>query len=135
MSALSIGGRDPTANYGFAITFHASPEDTRVTSYSVRNQPAAPGPASPPQSPTASDFNTGKLSKILSTAAPADEVVTVAFKSLPVDLARGQTGDGRDAGPTTCQAAVENIVDILADACRVFGIVDEAFVEERDVVR
>ena len=149
LSTLNQGTRDPANNYGFVITYRSTHQDTRVTSYSVRNQ-AVTGtgqsqPGTPVQSPmplpNGKPGKPGKLSlsQILSNVSGGDELVSVAFKSLPVDPARWQIGGGRAAGegsrkgPETCKEAVEGMVMEVKGVCEGAGV--EGFITDQDIVR
>ena len=119
-----------------------------MTSYSVRNQPVVghsqPGtPDSTPVQPS-SGRPGGKLSlsQILSNVSGGDELVSVAFKSMPVDPARwqmiggGGAGEGSRKGPETCKEAVEEIVMDVKVVCEDAGVDDdEGFITDKDIVR
>lgn len=156
LSTLNQGTLDPANNYGFVITYRSTHQDTRVTSYSVRNQ-AMTGtgtgqsqPGTPVQSPMplpngkpGKPGKAGKpsLSQILSNVSGGDELVSVAFKSLPVDPARWQIGGGRAAGegsrkgPETCKEAVEGMVMEVKGVCEGAGVEVEGFITDKDIVR
>jgi hypothetical protein len=114
-----------------------------VTSYSVRNQPVVghSQPGTPVASPTQpSSSKPGKLSQILSNVPGGDDLVSVAFKSLPIDPARwqtggGGTGEGSRRGPGTSKEAVEEMVMGLRGVCGDAGVVDDGFITEKDIVR
>jgi hypothetical protein len=74
------------------------------------------------------------LSRILSNTYIGNEVVTVAFKSLPVDP-QTLAGDDRSLDASTPKDAVNRIVALLIKLCDEFGVVDEGFLVEKDVVR
>lgn len=121
------------------ISFLAIHQDTRVTSYSIRNKYAPGGSEELDlQSPSTDSTLGTTLSQILSNTQTGGEVVTVAFKSLPVDTAQAYTpfgGEDTSAPPVNAKEAVERIVEMIAKSCSDFGAVDEGFVQEEDVVR
>ena len=129
------------------ITYRSTHQDTRVTSYSVRNQPviAQSEPGTPGTSPVqASSSKAGKLSQILTNVCVGGELVSVAFKSLPVDRGRWQTGgEGLRKGAETCKEGVEEMVMGLKGVCEDGGVVGNedddsggfGFITEEDIVR
>ena len=111
-----------------------------MTSYLVRNQLVImqselgmPG-TSPVQ---ASLSKAGKLSQILTNACVGGELVSVTFKSLPVDCGWWQTG------VETCKEGVEEMVMGLKGVCEDGGVVgnedDDSggfrFITEEDIMR
>ena len=118
-------------------------------SYSVRNQPVIGNsqPGTPVQSPrqlapsSERELPSLSLSQILSNVSGGDELVSVAFKSLPVDPARwrvggGGAGEGSRKGPETCKEAVEEMVTEVRGVCEGAGVVDdEGFITDKDIVR
>ncbi|KAG8835535.1 hypothetical protein FRC17_002764 [Serendipita sp. 399] len=138
LSTLNSQTRDPAMNYGLVISFLAARQDTRVTSYSLRNRY---NPSSTERTDARSTIGNSfgeTLSQILSDTHSNNEVASVAFKSLPVDSARVYTvigGAETHKPPTTPREAINEIVDLVKKACSDFGIVDEGFVAEGDIVR
>lgn len=145
LSTLNQGTRDPANNYGFVITYRSTHQDTRVTSYSIRNQPVIgqSQPGTPVQTPvqlSSSKPGNLSLSQILSNVSGGDDLVSVAFKSLPVDPARWQGGggfaeEGSRKGPETCKEAVEEMLVEVKGVCEGAGVVDEGFIMDKDIVR
>ena len=155
MSPLEEGSRDPLQNAGFVITWRNTNQDTRVTSYSIRNTVE---PSSTPSSPrglvfpriSLSSRNAGQLrrdsqlSRILSRAATTvltgDETFA-AFKALPIDPARSRRENGSFFEPadeltaaTNCKEAVDMMVDAIYRACTDIGNGSEEIIQEKDVV-
>ncbi len=136
------------------MTWHnTQDQDTRVTSYSMRNSvdlttpPASPTPAvsSRFSLSLASRKNTAPLSQILSdAAAPAagQDTIFAAFKALPVDPARSRRENGSFiqsedelSSAKNCKEAVDMIVDAIRQACLDIGNDHQDFITEADVVR
>lgn len=120
------------------IAFLAARQDTRVTSYSMRNKYTS-GEVEDvgAQSPMNNTLGT-TLSKILSNTHSRGEIVTVAFKSLPVDTTQVYSAGANEASqppPSNAREAITQLVNALAKACEDFGVVDEGFLREEDVVR
>ncbi|KAI0723971.1 SacI homology domain-containing protein [Cerioporus squamosus] len=147
LSPLEEASRDPLQNAGFVVTWHnTQDQDTRVTSYSMRNSvdlttpPASPAPAASSRfslSLTASRKNTAPLSQILSdAAAPAagQDTIFAAFKALPVDPARSRRENGSFIHAKNCKHAVDMIVDAIRQACKDMGNDRQDFITEADVV-
>ncbi|KAF9469322.1 SacI homology domain-containing protein [Collybia nuda] len=164
LSPLEEASRDPIQNAGFVATWHNSNQVTRVTSYSVRNSLDAssiiPTPTEAGMATRKSNLNTGflltrsltrsktpVLSNILTNAALAAgaETTYAAFKVLPIDPARrrasSSSGGGSYAeasdelsGASSCQEAVDLIVDSIRRACEDVGAADGSFVVDEDVV-
>ncbi|KAG8767727.1 hypothetical protein FRC20_005520 [Serendipita sp. 405] len=137
LSTLNSQTRDPIMNYGLVISFLAARQDTRVTSYSLRNQynPSSTGKGNTRS--TAGNSFGATLSQILSDTQSNSEVVSVAFKSLPVDSARIYTVIGGvevQELPANPREVVDKIVKLVKKACNDFGIVDDGFVVEGDIV-
>ncbi|CCA69257.1 related to SAC1-recessive suppressor of secretory defect [Serendipita indica DSM 11827] len=135
LSTLNSQTRDPETNYGVNISFLAARQDTRITSYSVRNRFDLSGRDNPPRSATDGSFG-ATLSQILADANSPNKVVSVAFKCLPVDAARvfGTDGSQSATSPKTPKEAIERLVQTLAKACGDYGVVDETFLSEADIV-
>ncbi|KAI0822863.1 SacI homology domain-containing protein [Trametes gibbosa] len=152
LSPLEEASRDPQQNAGFVISWHnLQDQDTRVTSYSIRNSldlttpPTSPSSATfSRQSMTAPRKSTLPLSRILSNAAApvaGQETVFAAFKALPVDPARARRETGSFiqttdelANAKSCKEAVDMIVDAIRQACVDVGNDHREFVVESDVV-
>ncbi|RPD66400.1 hypothetical protein L226DRAFT_530498 [Lentinus tigrinus ALCF2SS1-7] len=153
LSPLEEASRDPLQNAGFIVSWHnTQDQDTRVTSYSMRNSLDL---ATPPTSPvpTTSRFSlsltaprkgTAPLSQIMSeAAAPAagQETIFAAFKALPVDPARSRRETGSFiqspdelSSAKNCKEAVDMIVDAIRQACKDIGNERPDFITEADVV-
>ncbi|KAI0664663.1 SacI homology domain-containing protein [Cubamyces menziesii] len=152
LSPLEETSRDPLQNSGFIVSWHNSQDqDTRVTSYSIRNSldlstpPASPSSATAPkQTMTAPRKSMLPLSRILTNAAaPAvgQETIFAAFKALPIDPARARRESGSFiqtadelANAKNCKEAVDMIVDAIHQACKDIGNDQHGFVSEADVV-
>lgn len=148
LSPLEEASRDPLQNAGFIVSWHNSQDqDTRVTSYSIRNSLDL---STPPASPAVNRFSltrrsTLQLSRILSNAAaPAvgRETIFAAFKALPVDPARSRRETGSFIQPQddlanakNCKEAVDMIVDAIRQACSDVGNDHQDFIKDADVVR
>ena len=137
------------------MTWHnTEDQDTRVTSYSMRNSvdlttpPASPAPAASSRfslSLAAPRKNTAPLSQILSDAAAptaGQDIIFAAFKALPVDPARSRRENGsfiqsQDelSSAKNCKEAVDMIVDAIQQACKDMGNERPDFITEADVVR
>ena len=137
-------------NAGFVVTWRNSEaQDTRVTSYSIRNSLDLASPPASPSSPkftmTAPRKSTMPLSRILSdTAGPiaGQETIFAAFKALPVDPARSRRESGSFIQPQdelasakSCKEAVDMIVDAIRQACRDIGNEHRDLITDADVVR
>ncbi|TFK54747.1 hypothetical protein OE88DRAFT_1777920 [Heliocybe sulcata] len=151
LSPLEESSKDPLQNAGFIVTWLNTNQDTRVTSYSVRNSPESPSVASFPNSlmsgrpsilPSRSRKDS-KLSRVLSNATPDVSSTTcfAAFKALSIDPARSRRGSGSFeeqaddlTGATNCKEAVDLIVDAIERACKDVGSAHDGFVAEEDVV-
>ncbi|KAF9532199.1 SacI homology domain-containing protein [Crepidotus variabilis] len=148
LSPLEESSRDPEQNSGFVITWICANQESRLTSYSMRNSSAGlPFSNSPPSSPISS---TGKsshkrsttlptlpaLSNVLTspsfTSAGSGSINFAAFKVLPIDPARmrressalsevyvGSSDEMQGAG--TCREAGELIVKRVVGACEDVG--------------
>lgn len=127
-------------------------QDTRVTTYSMRNSLDLTTPPESPAAPSSSRIsrtsprkNSLPLSRILmDAAAPAagQETVFAAFKVLPVDPARARRETGSFIQATdelavakNCKEAVDMIVQAIRQACANVGNDHRDFVTESDVVR
>lgn len=153
LSPLEEASRDPLQNAGFVVSWHNSlDQDTRVTSYSIRNSLDLTTPPTSPSSATFSRLSmtaprksTLPLSRILSNAAApvaGQETAFAAFKALPVDPARARRESGSFiqtadelANAKNCKEAVDMIVDAVRQACKDVGSDHHEFVTEADVVR
>lgn len=151
LSPLEEGSRDSLQNAGFIVTWRNTHQDTRVTSYSIRNSldlsapPTSPPPGGSMKLSQNAPPTNKALSRILSMAA--QPVITggttfAAFKALPVDPTRTRRGTGSFIEPASelttaanCQEAVNTIVDIIQQACQDVGNESGDFVRESDVVR
>ncbi|KAI9057938.1 hypothetical protein FKP32DRAFT_1582863 [Trametes sanguinea] len=152
LSPLEEASRDPLQNAGFIVSWRNSQDqDTRVTSYSIRNSldlsspPASPTTATgSKQSMTVARRSMLPLSRILTNAAApvaGQDTVFAAFKALPIDPARARRETGSFiqatdelANAKNCKEAVDMIVDAIHQACKDIGNDHPAFVTEADVV-
>lgn len=139
------------------ITWRNTNQDTRVTSYSIRNSVDLSSPPSSPRLAPSSRANhtprhgsgqlsqrDSQLSRILTRAAsPAlnGEVTFAAFKALPIDPARSRRENGSFfepadelTGANNCKEAVDMMVDAIHRACLDIGNGSEDFIKEEDVV-
>lgn len=153
LSPLEEASRDPLQNAGFVVSWrNLQNQDTRLTSYSIRNSldlttpPASPSVATTPRfSLTAPRKNTLPLSRILSDAAApvaGQETIFAAFKALPVDPARSRRESGSFIQPDdelasakNCKEAVNMIVEAIRQAGKDIGNDHRDFITESDVVR
>lgn len=153
LSPLEEASRDPLQNAGFVVSWrNLHNQDTRLTSYSIRNSldlttpPASPSVATTPRfSLTAPRNNTLPLSRILSDAAApvaGQETIFAAFKALPVDPARSRRESGSFIQPDdelasakNCKEAVNMIVEAIRQAGKDIGNDHRDFITESDVVR
>ncbi|KAH9930723.1 SacI homology domain-containing protein [Fomitopsis serialis] len=142
LSPLEEASRDPEQNSGFVITWRNVGQDTRVTSYSIRNSLDL-------SSPLASERSCARtqptLSSLLSRAAvPIAEGDSsfVAFKMLPIDPTRMRRDTGSFiepadelSGATNCKQATDLIVDTIRQACvEAGGAQGDEFIAEEDIV-
>jgi hypothetical protein len=156
LSPLQESSRDPEENYGLIITYRTAKQTTRISSYSIRNQPVKEiprrkplrslslrmfGPAAsepllspPPVQGTTPKESSPVLSDILSSVSPGEETNFSAFKALPVDTTTDKDVDGL-ANPSTCREAVMNLVGTIASACQDSGAGDTPdFLQEQAIV-
>lgn len=147
LSTLEEGSRERSQNYGFLVYYESSAEQTRISSYSMRNSISSPQEIGLNSSDTFDNLSkrwkSNILSRALSAAAPADsgETSYAAFKALPVDPARMRrtTGSFETANElslaTTCKEVVDSIVGTIRDAVvDANGDRPATFVAEEDVV-
>jgi hypothetical protein len=161
LSPLEEASRDPVQNAGFVVSWLNTNQITRVASYSVRNTMEAS--SRPPATPktinnsistvTRNSLSTlsrkgTTLSNILSHAslAVSKEKAFAAFKVLPIDPARirrassggssayAETSDEL-TGASSCQEAVELMVESIRQACEDIGGAQGEFITDADVVR
>ena len=154
LSPLEESSRDPEQNAGFVLTWSTSNQESRVTSYSVRN---SLDPGSSPPTPTSPSFGNRRrtsrggtmpgLSNVLASSSFSSGPQNfAAFKVLPVD----PTGTRREMSAvgdqyvelsdemqraSSCREAVDLIVDKIQEACEDMGGGHGRFVTEEDVVR
>ncbi|KZT71284.1 hypothetical protein DAEQUDRAFT_724233 [Daedalea quercina L-15889] len=155
LSPLEEASRDPEQNSGFVVTWHNVDQDTRVTSYSIRNSLDLSSPLVPDQPPpsprlsrrTSAPVHQRKptLSSVLSKAvvpiAEGDSSF-VAFKMLPIDPTRTRRDTGSFIEPAdelssanNCKQATDLIVDTIRQACvEAGGAQGDDFVAEEDIV-
>ncbi|KAG9318553.1 hypothetical protein JVU11DRAFT_645 [Chiua virens] len=160
LSPLEEASRDPTQNAGFCITWLNSDFiSTRMTTYSYRNSPvdistksdSAASAQERGKSPSGSTKNVGNrwlrimdaTSKpsISGNRADSDDTSFAAFKALPVSCTHVRNGSRYTepaddlASATTCQEAVDLVVDVIQRACEDVGSASgDDFVSEADVV-
>ncbi|KAF8969687.1 SacI homology domain-containing protein [Flammula alnicola] len=148
--------RDPEQNAGFVVTWLSSHQESRITSYCVRNSlDLSTSQPSTPTSPTFLGRNRSRshtlpaLSNILAGAsfstAGSGQSNFAAFKVLPVDPARTRRMSSTTSemyselsdemhGAATCKEAVDRIVDQIQHACDDVGSGHGNFVADEDVV-
>ncbi|KAI0082839.1 hypothetical protein K474DRAFT_1584893 [Panus rudis PR-1116 ss-1] len=149
LSPLEETSRDPLQNAGFVVTWRNTRQDTRVTSYSIRNSLDLTSPPTSPRTPisprpTGPSRRNTALSRILSKAAEPvinDDVTFAAFKALPVDPARSRRDNGSFVEPadeltgaTNCKEAVDLMVEAIRRACADVGNSPDDFVTDSDIV-
>ena len=114
------------------LTWLTSNQESRVTSYSVRND------FDVPPTPTSPSFGNQRRATGLSNVPAASGFGTqnfAAFKVLPIDP-RGETSvelSDEMHSASSCRNAVDLIVDKIYSACEDMG--GTRFVTEEDVVR
>jgi hypothetical protein len=146
LSPLEESSRDPEQNGGFVLTWSTSNQESRVTSYSVRNS-LDPGSPSPPI-PTSPSFGNRRRSSRGTSLPGLSNVLAssqsfAAFKVLPIDPTRPrrETSDqyvelsDEMQRASSCREAVDLIVDKIQGACEDMGGGQGRFVTEEDVVR
>ncbi|TFK30155.1 hypothetical protein FA15DRAFT_726049 [Coprinopsis marcescibilis] len=156
LSPLEEASRDPEQNYGFVISWLTSRQESRASSYSVRNDLDL-GVLSNPSSPVNASFNVRRgppspnpRSPAGGTAAaavdgaplsPAMDRSFAAFKVLPIDPARTRrTGSAYsemsdEMQASTCKEAAELIVETVQRACEDVGSGGgQGFVSTEDIV-
>ncbi|KAL7412783.1 SacI homology domain-containing protein [Mrakia frigida] len=136
LSPLQEAGQDPEENYGFKISFRGSDDETRLASYSMRNQ-IEPTPSTSPTKPRPKS----SLRPLLLSSSPkpqpasiltndsldpsSDEIKFFAFKAIPRDVVlhgRELSVDREDAGggqgdEKTCHEVVNGIVTRIRVLC------------------
>lgn len=133
-------------NAGFVVSWTSTRQISRITSYSVRNSIETP-PSSPikASSTRSAPAHKGTLARVLANTAeiPGSETAFAAFKALPIDPTRVTRGSGSGftepadelTGASSCQEAVDLMVDDIQRACRDVGNGHSEFVKMADVVR
>lgn len=162
LSPLEEASRDPEQNAGFIVTWSVKNQESRTTSYSLKNNldltlSNSPFPVRRQGKPTAfslpSRNNTKRnsslpLSSIISntfSVGNAEQTAFAAFKVLPIDPTRirrassGASGLYADAsdelnGASSCREAVDLIVDSIYRGCEDAGSTHSNFVTSEDVV-
>ncbi|CAE6441727.1 unnamed protein product [Rhizoctonia solani] len=163
LSTLHEASKDPAENYGFSITYRIMHQDIRLTTYSMRNQPALPPPSpstgpneEAPKTPTTSQQaqasvipllrrassvrrGAGMLSQILSASAPPPSP-----GGIPNDLETVSFKalpvldvhpDQIGVAPLTSRDAARKIVREVVAGCKNAGAGHESgFVVEEDIV-
>ena len=155
LSPLEESSRDPEQNGGFVLTWSTTNQESRVTSYSVRNS-LDPGSSSPP-TPTSPSFGNRRrtsqgstlpgLSNVLASSSFSSGTQNfAAFKVLPIDPTRPrremsaandqyvELSDEMQRA-SSCREAVNLIVEKIQGACEDMGGGRGIFVTEEDVVR
>ncbi|KAF8809037.1 hypothetical protein BYT27DRAFT_7095382, partial [Phlegmacium glaucopus] len=151
LSPLEESSCDPEQNAGFVLTWLTSNQESRVTSYSVRNSLDLASPS--PPTPTSASFGNRRrssrnatISNVLASSSLGFGTQTfVAFKVLPIDAARTRRetsaiGDqyveisDEMQGASSCREAADLIVDRIYRACEDIGGGQGRFVTEEDVV-
>jgi hypothetical protein len=120
-------------NYGIVISFLAARQDTRVTSYSLRNRYTPQDNRIDPKWQTTTGIGSS-LSQILSGTHTSSKVLSVAFKALPVDTTH-RPQPSTEPQASSPREMVDKMVDVLTKLCDEFGVVDDQFVREEDIVR
>jgi len=158
LSPLEEASRDAVQNAGFVVRWLTSNQVTRVTSYSLRNTVETPlTPLGPSARGRTSTINpnfllTRGLTRRGQTASNLSNVnlglgserTFAAFKVLPIDPARMRASSGGGStyaeaadelsGASSCQEAVNLIVNSIWRACEDVGATDGGFVTDEDVV-
>ncbi|KAF9014086.1 SacI homology domain-containing protein [Cyathus striatus] len=164
LSPLEEASRDPGQNAGFVVTWLNSNQETRATSYSLRNDidltrttslssnPLSPSVDNPLSSSMFAKVRRNTLpplSNILAKTAATTIVdgptTFCAFKVLPIDPARirrlsstssGMYADVSDelSSAASCKEAADLIVDSIQRACQDIGGGQGEFVVNEDVV-
>ncbi|KAF8809044.1 hypothetical protein BYT27DRAFT_7163377 [Phlegmacium glaucopus] len=151
LSPLEESSCDPEQNAGFVLTWLTSNQESRVTSYSVRNSLDLASPS--PPTPTSASFGNRRrssrnatISNVLASSSLGFGTQTfAAFKVLPIDAARTRRetsaiGDqyveisDEMQGASSCREAADLIVDRIYRACEDIGGGQGRFVTEEDVV-
>ncbi|KAF8163607.1 SacI homology domain-containing protein [Crassisporium funariophilum] len=160
LSPLEESSRDSEQNAGFIVTWLSSNQESRVTSYSVRNNLDLATSSPSPPSAASPTFGFGNRRRSRSNTLPAlSNILTgasfstagsgqqnfAAFKVLPIDPARirRETSAVSDQyvetseemhGAASCREAVSLIVERIARACDDVGGGHGDFVKDEDVV-
>ncbi|KAF7778523.1 hypothetical protein Agabi119p4_2868 [Agaricus bisporus var. burnettii] len=157
LSPLEEASRDPEQNSGFIITWINSNQESRASSYSVRNKLWPSGDLTSPTSPTSplqpqtwgsSRRSTVNLSRLLANsfaASGTSETTFAAFKVLPIEPARFRQGTGTTSGPysetseeiagaSSCREIVDRIVESIGHACENVGGGGDRFIIDEDVI-
>ena len=124
LSALQEAGRDPNENAGFLIRFSPADEDTRYSTYSIRNTRR--------ESDAASVSTASAMDHEESEVDPnASEVY--AFKVLPRDFEDAYEDEDDEGSATTCLEMAAKISRRIGRQCAKCG--SNATVLAKDVVR
>ena len=138
LSPLQEASRDPAENAGFILNFSSMHEDTRYSTYSIRNR-AGHGLSNPTASPSVPDLPVDQHHPLPTSL----DTEFFAFKVLPREFAvHGPSGvidsEEEDAASTneTCRQVADRIVKRIRDQSqRVHPGMKDDFVVEKDVVR
>lgn len=159
MSPLEEASRDPEQNAGFIVTWSVTHQESRTTSYSLRNN--LDSPLSSTHSvrkeikPTAFSLpsrnnvkrNTHPpLSNVISDTVNAEQKSFAAFKALPIDPTRIRRASSTASGlyadtsdelnsASSCREAVDLIVNSIYRGCEDAGSTYSNFVTNEDIVR
>ncbi|KAF7440628.1 hypothetical protein PC9H_000974 [Pleurotus ostreatus] len=165
ISPLEEASRDPLQNAGLIISWLNTPhQETRVTSYSIRNSvdlSSPPGSPLPFASANRSSLNRPRSSMILSLTRRGSQLSRIltdasltascektfaAFKVLPIDHARIRQGSTLGSaysevadeltGASNCKEATNWIVETICQACEDIGSNPHGrrMVKEEDIV-
>ncbi|CUA68149.1 Phosphatidylinositide phosphatase SAC2 [Rhizoctonia solani] len=163
LSTLHEASKDPAENYGFSITYRIMHQDIRLTTYSMRNQPALPPPFpgtnpsdEPPKTPSASQQaqaavmpllrrassvrrGAGMLSQILSASAPPPSPGGIPNELETVSFKALPVLDVHPdqvgIAPLTSRDSARKIVREVVAGCKNAGAGHESgFVVEEDIV-
>lgn len=162
LSPLEEASRDPEQNAGFIVTWSVMNQESRTTSYSLKNNlglrlsnsPSSMRRQGKPTTFSLPSRNNTKrnvnqpLSSIVSntfSVGNAEQTAFAAFKVLPIDPTRirrasstasGLYADASDElnGASSCREAVDLIVDSIYRGCEDAGSTHSNFVTNEDVV-
>ncbi|ORX40908.1 SacI homology domain-domain-containing protein [Kockovaella imperatae] len=133
LSPLQEAGRDVSENAGFIVSFSPVHEDTRYSTYSLRNR-AGHGIGSPTTSPEVNELETRQRDDLdpHTTEFFAFKILPREFAVRPTSIEDSETDDEGGANET-CRQAADRIVKRISDQCRRVNPLDK-FVIDKDVV-